>query len=126
MTMSKRGFTLIEVLIALFVVAITLAASMRALSVVTRVGGDLPPRFAAQLSADNVLANANLNDQWPGIGVYKTDCSQGDWLLRCQLTVSATPNPSIRRLEVVVVQDHDNTVLATVVTLMANRGGHVL
>ncbi|MDE2423837.1 MAG: type II secretion system minor pseudopilin GspI [Betaproteobacteria bacterium] len=124
--MRQRGFTLIEVLIALFVLAVTLASSMRALSVVTRTGSDLPPRFAAQLSADNALAVARLNDNWPGLGVYESECPQGDWELHCQLTVSATPNPSIRRLEVVVTETHDKSILATVVTIMANRGGHVL
>jgi general secretion pathway protein I len=124
--MTQKGFTLIEVLIALFIVAIALTSSMRALSVVTRTGSDLPPRFAAQLSADNVLAQARLSDSWPGLGVFHTDCPQGEWQLHCQLTVTNTPNPSIRRLEVVVTQSTDKTVLATVVTLMANRGGHVL
>ncbi|MBU6504978.1 MAG: type II secretion system minor pseudopilin GspI [Betaproteobacteria bacterium] len=126
--MNERaaGFTLIEVLVALFVMGVALAAGMRALGVVTQASNDLTPRLAAQWSADNDLAELRLRRIWPDVGERTFDCSQGPYVLQCREQVSDTPNPAFRRVEVRVMAAGDPSVLATAVSLLANGQAHVL
>ncbi len=126
--MNERaaGFTLIEVLVALFVMGVALAAGMRALGVVTQASNDLTPRLAAQWSADNDLAELRLRRIWPDVGERTFDCSQGPYVLQCREQVSDTPNPAFRRVEVRVTAPGDPLVLATAVSLLANGQAHVL
>ncbi len=121
-----RGFTLIEVLVALFITGLALAAGMRALGVVTRASEDLAPRLAAQWSADNRLAELRLARAWPGLGERRFDCSQGTYVLLCTERVAETPNPAFRRVEVTVTAPDDPVVLATAITLLANGPANVL
>ena len=126
--MNERaaGFTLIEVLVALFVMGVALAAGMRALGVVKQASNDLTPRLAAQWSADNDLAELRLRRIWPDVGERTFDCSQGPYVLQCREQVSDTPNPAFRRVEVRVTAAGDPSVLATAVSLLANGQAHVL
>ncbi len=126
MTVRAGGFTLIEVLVALFVTGIALAAGMRALGVVTQASESLTPRLAAQWSADNDLAELRLRRIWPNVGERAFDCSQGPYLFECRELVTDTPNPSFRRVEVNVTVPGDPTILATAVSLLPNGPSHVL
>lgn len=126
MKRSAQGFTLIEVLVALFVVAVALSAAMRALGVVTRASNDLSPRLAAQWSADNYIANLRLLRLWPDIGERTVACPQGVLPLSCHEIIATTPNPAFRRVEVSVSLPDDPTVLATVITLLPNGPSHGL
>jgi general secretion pathway protein I len=123
---AQGGFTLIEVLVALFIVGVALAAAMRALGVVTQASNDLAPRLLAQWSADNAVAELRLHRVWPDVGDRLFDCPQGDYALVCRERVADTPNPAFRRVEVSVTMPDDGTVLATVVTLVVNGQAHVL
>ncbi len=126
MTTSSRGFTLIEVLVALFITGLALAAGMRALGVVTRASEDLAPRLAAQWSADNRLAELRLRRIWPDLGEHPFDCPQGPYPLHCIERVSETPNPAFRRVEVAVTSGDDPLVLARAITLVVNGPAYVL
>ncbi len=126
MKAPSRGFTLIEVLVALFITGLALAAGMRALGVVTRASEDLAPRLAAQWSADNALAELRLRRLWPDLGEYRFACPQGPYALRCVERVADTPNPVFRRVEVSVMGEADDQILATAVTLVVNGPAYVL
>lgn len=120
------GFTLIEVLVALFITSVALAAGMRALGGVTRVGQDLAPRLAAQWSADNQLARMRLDRTWPSPGETAGDCPQGPYHFVCHVTVSPTPNPFFRQVVVTVTRQGETIVLASAVSVLVNGQAHVL
>ena len=63
-----RGFTLIEVLVALAIVAIALAAGTQATSALTRNAQRQSDTLLAGLCAENELVQARLARQMPGIG----------------------------------------------------------
>jgi general secretion pathway protein I len=96
------GFTLVEVLVALTIVAIALMASIRAVGSLTLSASDLRSRTLAQWSAENRLSQIRVQREYPPVGRRTFDCSQGDLPLRCQEDVFATPNVSFRRLEIQV------------------------
>ncbi len=102
MTLRQAGFTLIEVLVALTIVAVSLGAGLRAIGAMTdrTLEGEL--RLLALWSADNRLQEQFLTTPFPNIGTSESDCPQGRWALRCVQEVSATPNGSIRKIVVEV------------------------
>lgn len=106
-----RGFTLIEVLVALAVIAITLAAGLQATGALTRAAVRQSDQWLAQICAENELTRLRLQRQLPGTGDSEMPCEQAGRLLRVRLAVLPTPNPNFRRIDAVVEGDVDgNTV----------------
>lgn len=99
---TAAGFTLVEILVALTIVAIALMACIRAVGSLTQSASDLRGRTLAQWSAENRLSQIRVQREYPPIGRRSFDCSQGDLALRCQEDVFGTPNPSFRRIEIQV------------------------
>ena len=99
----QRGFTLLEVLVALVIVGTALGASLRAVGSLTQNSNDLRAAMMATWSAENRLAQIRLGKEWPALGDRSFDCSQGELNLLCQEQVLPTPNVLFRRVEVSVV-----------------------
>ncbi len=106
--MKPRGFTLIEVLVALTIAAVALIASVRATGALTRSSAELRARTLADWSAENRLAELRVQGLWPNVGERSFDCSQGGVTLICKERVIATPNRFFRRIELNVhgADDH--------------------
>lgn len=117
----QRGFTMIEVLVALAIIAVALAASLRAVGSLASSELELHQRLLAGWSADNALAQLKLAHSWPEVGSSSFDCSQGNLQLLCTERVSATPNPVFRRVEVSVTTPGRAGDLAQMVTVVANE-----
>ena len=101
--MSKqRGFTLLEVLVALVIVGTALGAGLRAVGSLTANSAGLRAAMMATWSAENRLVQIRLGKEFPEIGKRGFDCPQGDLHLVCQEEVIASPNPRVRRVEVSV------------------------
>jgi general secretion pathway protein I len=116
-----RGFTMIEVLVALAIIAIALAASLRAVGSLAASEADLHDRLLAGWSADNTLAQLRLAHAWPDVGEHSFDCSQGNLRLTCTQQVAATPNPVFRRVVVSVTTPGRSGNLAQLVTVLPNE-----
>jgi general secretion pathway protein I len=97
-----RGFTLLEVLVALVIVGTALGAGLRAVGSLTANSADLRAAMMATWSAENRLVQIRLGKEFPEIGKHGFDCPQGDLHLVCQEEVIASPNPRLRRVEVSV------------------------
>ncbi|WP_144111365.1 type II secretion system minor pseudopilin GspI [Paraburkholderia sp. BCC1886] len=123
---SQQGFTMIEVLVALAIIAIALAASLRAVGSLASGEADLHQRLLAGWSADNTLARLHLARAWPDIGSSSFDCSQGNLQLICTEHVTSTPNPVFRRVEVMVTTPGRSGNLAQMVTVVANENNRSL
>ncbi|MEX3548021.1 MAG: type II secretion system minor pseudopilin GspI [Burkholderia sp.] len=116
-----RGFTMLEVLVALAIIAVALAASIRAVGTLASNSGALNDRLLASWSADNVLGQMRLAHTWPEVGEQEFDCSQGNLALTCTQKVRTTPNPVFRRVEISVRKTGEASVLAQMVTVVANE-----
>jgi general secretion pathway protein I len=97
--MRQRGFTLIEVLVALTIVAIALFAGTQATSALARSSQRQADLLLAQICADNALYNLRLARQMPSVGERSGDCNQGNRQFTVQLQVRPTPNPSFLRVQ---------------------------
>ena len=99
---SSRGFTLLEVLVALVIVGTALGASLRAVGSLTQNSNGLRASMMATWSAENRLADIRLAKAWPALGKRAFPCPQGELELSCEEEVFNTPNPFFRRVEVSV------------------------
>jgi general secretion pathway protein I len=102
------GFTLIEVLVGLLVLALALLALTRTAASQVQAFGDLRERTLAGWLAEDVLAETRLANPFPPTG--KTDGQRKfgnrDW--RWQLNVEATEVAAIRRLDVHIYTSADS------------------
>ena len=105
------GFTLIEVLVALGIVAIALAAGTQATMALTHNAQRQADVLLAQLCAENELVKARLARQMPAIGDAGSVCAQAG--ASYGVTVSTTPtlNPNFRRVDVQVRDANESPIL---------------
>lgn len=96
----QSGFTLIEVLIALAIVGVALAACVRALGVGVNGVRNMQERSLAQQAAQNFLAEMRLQAVFPALGRRAQPCPQGTLALACEQEVQETPNNNFRRVTV--------------------------
>jgi general secretion pathway protein I len=108
---QQRGFTLIEVLVALGIVAVSLAAGVRASESITRNAERQSDLLMAQLCAENALIAVRLARQMPAIGENTVGCEQLGKALSVRMRVQSTPNPHFMRVEA-QVQDASVPLLA--------------
>lgn len=113
---NQRGFTLVEVLVALAIVAIALIAGVQASAALTQHAQRQSDMLLAQLCAENELVKIRLARQLPGVGDSQLPCEQAGRQLSVELVVRPTPNPNFRRVDA-RVQDGDVPIwrLTTVV-----------
>ena len=97
-----RGFTLIEILVALAILAVALAAGMRSVAQSSDVATILKQRTLALWVAQNRLAEAQLANPWPPMGAREGTAEQARAGFIWRETVSGTPNPAFRKIEITV------------------------
>lgn len=107
---ALRGFTLVEVLVALAIVAIALMAGLQATTALTRNALRQSDIVLAQLCAENELVRARLSAQMPSVGDSLQTCEQAGRQLTVAVIVRPTPNPSFRRIDAQVL-DGENSIL---------------
>ena len=112
-----HGFTLIEVLVALTIVAITLGAGIKAAGALTGNAQRLADVSAAQWCADNELTAIKLSHQFPSVGDSDFGCEQLGKAYAGKLVVRPTPNPNFRRVDA-KVSDEAGQPLLTLSTVL--------
>lgn len=106
-----HGFTLVEVLVALAVLAIALAAILHTIGQAIDATTTLRDRSIALWVAQNRLAEHRMRRDWPAPDTTNGEAEIGGvkWFWREQ--VVTTPEPNIRRIEITVrhTADSQNT-----------------
>jgi len=100
----QRGFTLIEVLVALGIVAIALTAGLQATASLTNNAQRQSSVLLAQLCAENEMVRVRLARQLPGVGEQRVACRQGNTDFDVAVVVAPTPNPNFLRVDAQVFE----------------------
>ncbi|MEW6353106.1 MAG: type II secretion system minor pseudopilin GspI [Pseudomonadota bacterium] len=116
----QSGFTLLEVMVALAVLAIALAALIKGVSATAGNQSYLRDRTLANWVAQNKIAEAQARRDYPPAGD-----SEGDMLLaerewRWKMIVATTPDSNVRRIDVEVRAAKDDA--QPLVTLISYLG----
>ena len=96
---TSQGFTLIEVLVALSIVAVALLAGLKATGALARNAERQTLALLAQICAENELGRLRLQRRLPGSGVQEVDCPQAQYRLQVRMEVVNTPNPNFQRVD---------------------------
>ncbi|MGL4575727.1 MAG: type II secretion system minor pseudopilin GspI [Burkholderiaceae bacterium] len=99
-----RGFTLVEVLVALGIVTLALMAGLRAAGQLGDHTQQLALRSLAMFSADNRLAELRLAGTQPPLGNRSFACHQAGRQFECEERVTRTPNNFFVRVEISVFE----------------------
>ncbi len=113
-----RGMTLIEVLVALAIVAITLTAGMKAAGGLTLNAQRMADLTRAQWCAENQLTSLRLSRTYPPVGDSDFMCNQLGRQLPGHMVVRPTPNINFRRVDAEVYDEEKQPIvkLSTVVS----------
>jgi general secretion pathway protein I len=100
MRSNESGFTLIEVLVALAIVAVALAASVRAVGMIAQNNADLRAKSLALVEGENQLNELRMSRLVPNPGRQVNACAQGTLLMQCELVFTNSDNSNIRQVTV--------------------------
>lgn len=111
------GFTLIEVLVALGMVAVALAAGARATYALTNNVSRQSNVLLAHLCAENEIIKIRLSRQMPNVGDTTVACEQAGRTVQVTVSVLPTLNTEFRRIDVTIGEAENSILqLSTVVT----------
>ncbi len=102
MARQQRAFTLLEVLVALVIIGVALAAAMRGALSLTGAAEDTRHALLATMVAENRLLELRLARESLALGQTSTPCAQANVEFECEQTIRSTPNPFFRRVELLV------------------------
>jgi general secretion pathway protein I len=118
--MKKNGFTLIECLVALFIIALVLASATRSIGMTINDVEDTTLREAANWIVNNQYAGYRIDGIYPDLGNSKKTVQMVGRSFIVSSTVSATPNPYFRRIDIAVSTTTDpNRILFKTVNFMS-------
>lgn len=118
----EGGFTLIEVMVALAILAVVAVAASRASSAYLSSGDVLRTRTLAHFVAQNAAADLRIQDTWLTANRSQTINAQGrDW--QVNMTVSGTLTPALKQVNISVapiVDGQARTAVTDIDVILSN------
>jgi general secretion pathway protein I len=108
----SRGFTLIEVMVALAILSVAVLAAFKLLRESTVALMGVRERVVADIIADNALIEAMTQPQPPAIAITRGTIDMAGELWAWRQTVAATSDPDLIRVDVTVGRSGSDDTLA--------------
>lgn len=108
---AQYGFTLIEVLVALAIVAITLGAGIKAAGALTDNAQRIVEVTSAQWCAENQLTELKLTRWFQVPTEFDFSCEQLGVSYKGKVVSRRTPNPNFLRADAQIFNENDQPVL---------------
>jgi general secretion pathway protein I len=116
------GFTLMEILVALAVLAIALTATARSLGAAVDTTAALRDRTLARWVAEDRLAQLELSKEWPDLDVKDGEADMGGRAFHWRQETGVTPAARMRRVEVSVFLPGTDSMLAKMTGFLQQTG----
>jgi len=122
MSKKQKGFTLLEVMIALFIVAVALGGVIKVMGNAAANSSRLTSRTFAQWVALNQIAKLQINKEWPSLGEKKGDDEMAGQKWKWVQKAVKTEDENIKRIEISVwnINDTASSPYVTTVGFLAN------
>jgi len=117
----RSGFTLLEVLVALAILAVALTAAARAIGVASSQTEEIRNRMLAEWVAQDRIAEHRALSQWLEPGRSNGTTEQAGITFRYEEEVKATPNPLFRRVDIDVYASGNSSRLAHLTGFLSRR-----
>jgi general secretion pathway protein I len=111
---SERGFTLLEMLVALAVFSLAALALLRLEGATVRQTGQLDERMLAQLVARNIAVETLTDSAPPPIGTSSGEVVNGGRTWRWSRVTSRTPDQRLVRVDISVATSRTPSLLTIV------------
>lgn len=113
---TQGGFTLLEILVALAILAIALGAIIKVSSNQAINTAHLQEKTLAHWVAMNQIAQLQLDRQWPSTGTLQgtEEMAEHKWYWRA--LISTTPDARVRQLQLQVFREEDDESPLTTLT----------
>ena len=99
---KNKGFTLIEVMISLFILSIVSVAVIKNLSTAIRQSADLKDSLEARWVAEDYMTRMQMlpktSENFPSAGFSRDSSQVGDQRWEVEVEVQETENQSVRRI----------------------------
>jgi len=108
---NSKGFTLIEVMVALTVIAIALASLIKAAGNHTNSAGYLKTKTLAHYVAMNEVTQLQIDKSWPDLGTTNKSSEMAgvEWFWTREVEKTGDESGNIRGLKFTVFLDEDRT-----------------
>jgi general secretion pathway protein I len=100
--LGRRGFTLIEVVVAVAILAVAMGAIITGTARYADHAGVLREKTVALWVAHNHLTEVGLEPSWPEIGASDGDVEMAGIEWHWEAKVAETPDPRVRRIDITV------------------------
>jgi len=104
---KASGFTLLEVLVALAITAVGIAAVVKVTHGNVVVNQEVEDRFAAMLVASNQLTTLKLSRTWPAAGTQESNVLMGGRTWHLSQQIATTSDVDILRVDIEVFRDEE-------------------
>jgi len=101
----NRGFTLLEIIIALAIAALAITAVAKATGSAATVAGETEERMLAVWAVNNRLSELRITRAWPAPGNSEVTSTMGGRTWYLAQTVSDTDDQDMRRVDISVFTD---------------------
>jgi len=115
---SKKGFTLLEILVALAVLSIGLMAALKSSGTAMRNTTALKERTLAQWVMVNRVAELELSSEWVELGTTRGTAEMAGQTWYWVISAEKTPDPDIRLAEVSVGLEEKTNALVSMVAFL--------
>ena len=121
--MRQQGFTLVEVLVALVILAVGMATVISTMANYAKTTHHLRMRTMAMWVAQNQLSEVLSEPQWPAEGRKDGTAEMGGFEWRWETVTQDTQDDRLRRIDIVVQDEDETNSYARLSTFMRNPGG---
>lgn len=116
------GFTLIEIVVALAVLAMAMGALITGMGRYAGQAGYLREKTVALWVAHNRLTEIDLEPVWPPVGSSDGDVEMAGATWRWRAAVLETPDPEVRRIDIRVQVEGRDGDAATLSSFVSKTG----